>query len=118
MIVGPYVLLSAFSFISLVPIFCMVSTSLKSTDHVFDLPIAWIPADPQLRNYPTALGAYDFKRYFLNSGIVAGTVTAVHVLLASWAGYGLAKYRFGGRQVLFRVSLVTLILPLGVTAIP
>ena len=117
-IVGTYVLLAACSLIFLVPIFWMVSTSLKSTDHVFDLPITWIPAEPQFRNYPTALGAYDFKRYFLNSGIVAGTVTAVHVLLASWAGYGLAKYRFGGRQMLFWVILVTLILPLEVIMIP
>ncbi|TMC77671.1 MAG: carbohydrate ABC transporter permease [Chloroflexi bacterium] len=50
--------------------------------------------------------------------MVAGTVTAVHVLLASWAGYGLAKYRFGGRQMLFWVILVTLILPLEVIMIP
>lgn len=113
-----YALLAVCGLIFLVPIFWMLSTSLKSTDHVFDLPIVWIPTDPQFRNYPTALAAYDFRRYFLNSGIVAGTVTAVHVLLASWAGYGLAKYRFGGREMLFWVILVTLMLPLEVIMIP
>jgi len=113
-----YVLLIVCSVVFLAPIFWMVSTSLKSVDHVFDLPIEWIPTDPQFRNYPAALGTYDFKRYFMNSGIVAGAVTSIHVLLASWAGYGLAKYRFGGRQLLFWLILVTLLLPLEVVMIP
>ena len=91
LIAGTYLLLAACSLIFLVPIFWMVSTSLKSTDHVFDLPIEWIPTDPQFRNYPAALGTYDFKRYFVNSGIVAGAVTSIHVLLASWAWYGRAS---------------------------
>ena len=113
-----YLLLAACTLLFLVPIFWMVSTSLKTTDRVFDLPIEWIPTSPQFNNYPDSLGKYDFPRFFLNSGIVSGTVTAVHVLLASWAGYGLAKYRFGGRQLLFWAILVTLILPLEVVMIP
>src|SRR3989442_9028315 len=108
LIAGTYVLLAACSLIFLVPIIWMVSTSLKSTDHVFDLPIAWVPTDPQFRNYPAALGAYDFRRYFLNSGIVAGTVTAVHVLLAGWGGFGLSEEPVCGRQILFLVILVDL----------
>jgi ABC-type glycerol-3-phosphate transport system permease component len=113
-----YVLLVACAIVFLAPVFWMLSSSVKSVDHVFDLPIDWIPSDPQFGNYPKALGTYDFKRYFLNSGIVACTVTGLHVLLASWAGYGLAKYRFGGRQVLFWMILVTLLLPLEVIMIP
>jgi ABC-type glycerol-3-phosphate transport system permease component len=102
----------------LTPVFWMLSTSLKSTDRVFDLPIQWIPTDPQWENYPDSLGKYDFPRFFMNSAIVAGIVTTVHVLLASWAGYGLAKYRFAGRQIVFWLILVTLILPLEVIMIP
>ena len=113
-----YVMLIACCAVFLTPILWMVSTSLKSVEHVFDLPIEWIPANPQFDNYPTSLGKYDFPRFFINSGIVAGTVTAVHVLLASWAGYGLAKYSFGGRQLVFWAILVTLILPLEVIMIP
>jgi ABC-type glycerol-3-phosphate transport system permease component len=113
-----YALLVACSLVFLVPIFWMASSSLKPVEHVFDLPIQWLPPDPQFGNYPAALGEYDFKRYFLNSGIVAGAVTSIHVLLASWAGYGLAKYRFGGRQVVFWLILVTLLLPLEVIMIP
>jgi ABC-type glycerol-3-phosphate transport system permease component len=113
-----YILLLACCVVFLAPLAWMLSTSLKPVDHVFDLPIEWLPSDPRFANYPTALGTYDFKRYFVNSGIVAGTVTSLHVLLASWAGYGLAKYRFGGRQMLFWVILATLLLPLEVIMIP
>jgi multiple sugar transport system permease protein len=116
--VAMYGLLLASTVLFLVPIAWMISTSLKSTADVFELPIQWIPTDPQFLNYPESLGKYDFPRFFLNSAIVAATVTSVHVLLASWAGYGLAKYRFGGRQMLFWAILVTLILPLEVIMIP
>lgn len=113
-----YVLLLGCCVVFLAPILWMVSTSLQTSDHVFDLPIQWIPVDPQFGNYPAALGKYDFVRYFLNSGAVAGSVTAIHVLLASWAGFGLAKYRFAGRELLFWAILVTLLLPLEVIMIP
>jgi ABC-type glycerol-3-phosphate transport system permease component len=113
-----YILLLACCVVFLAPLAWMLSTSLKPVEHVFDLPIEWVPTDPRFTNYPAALSTYDFKRYFINSGIVAGVVTTAHVLLASWAGYGLAKYRFGGRQVLFWVILATLLLPLEVIMIP
>jgi ABC-type glycerol-3-phosphate transport system permease component len=113
-----YVLLAITAFIVLLPIFWMLSTSLKTPREVFQLPIEWIPSDPVWSNYPEAYDRIDFTRYFLNSMIVAGGVTILHVLLATMAGYGLAKYRFGGRQVLLLAIIATLVLPLEVIMIP
>jgi ABC-type glycerol-3-phosphate transport system permease component len=113
-----YVLLAITAFVALLPIFWMLSTSLKTPRDVFDLPIDWIPANPVWENYPEAYNRIDFTRYFINSVIVAGSVTVLHVLLASMAGYGLAKYRFGGRQVLLLAIIATLVLPLEVIMIP
>jgi ABC-type glycerol-3-phosphate transport system permease component len=104
--------------IFLVPIFWMVSTSLKTNDQVFDLPIDWIPNDPVWSNYPDAYRTVGFTRYFVNSAIVTGTVTVLNVALSTLAGYGLAKYRFFGRQALLVVILATLMLPLEVIMIP
>jgi ABC-type glycerol-3-phosphate transport system permease component len=113
-----YLLLAITAFIVLLPIFWMLSTSLKTPREVFQLPIEWIPSDPVWSNYPEAYDRIDFTRYFLNSMIVAGGVTILHVLLATMAGYGLAKYRFGGRQVLLLAIIATLVLPLEVIMIP
>jgi len=117
-----YVALTIVTFFLLLPVLWMVSTSLKTLGSEFDLPIQWIPSDPRWENYAEAwnnpLTKSDFARYTLNSVIVTGLVTTINVLLTTMAGYGLAKYRFAGGNVIFLVIVVTLILPLEVIMVP
>ncbi len=117
-----YVCLTVIAFFLLVPVFWMVSTSLKGIGDVFDLPVQWIPSDPQWENYFHAwsnpLTRSDFTRYTINSVIVTGCVTILNVALTAMAGYGLAKYRFAGRGFIFLMILVTLMLPLEVIMVP
>ncbi len=113
-----YVILAGLAVLVLLPLIWMVSTSLKTQGEVFTTPINWIPSDPQFSNYPNAYGTLDFTRFFLNSVIVATTVTSIHVVLAAMAGYGLAKYRFVGRRWLFLAILSTLMLPIEVIMVP
>jgi ABC-type glycerol-3-phosphate transport system permease component len=111
-------LLAAAAFAFLIPIFWMVSTSLNSNQHVFDLPIRWIPSPLRWGNYPAAYATVGFTRYFVNSAIVTGSVTLINISLSALAGYGLAKYRFLGRQALLVLILATLMLPLEVIMVP
>ena len=117
-----FILLTVVAFLLLLPIFWMVSTSLKTLGQEFDLPIQWIPSDPRWENYAEAwsggLTRGDFARYTMNSVIVTGFVTILNVLLTSLAGYGLAQYRFPGAQLLFLAMIATLILPLEVIMVP
>lgn len=111
-------LLTGVTIVFLMPIVWMVSTSLKSNRHVFDLPIQWFPRQPLWHNYPAAYTTVRFTRYVVNSAIVTGSVTILNVTLSALAGYGLAKYRFLGRHVLLVVILATLMLPLEVVMVP
>ncbi len=111
-------LLTGVTIVFLMPIVWMVSTSLKSNQHVFDLPIQWFPRQPLWSNYPAAYTTVHFTRYFMNSAIVTASVTVLNVLLSALAGYGLAKYRFVGRHVLLVLILATLMLPLEVIMVP
>jgi multiple sugar transport system permease protein len=104
--------------VMLMPVFWMVSTSLKPLNRVFELPIQWLPRPPKWDNYPTAWNRFDFTRYFLNSFIVSIAVTFLNVLLAGFAGYSLAKYRYFGQRALFIAILSTLMLPLEVLMVP
>jgi ABC-type glycerol-3-phosphate transport system permease component len=113
-----YVALAVIAFLFLLPLFWMVSTSLKTQPEVFDSPIQWIPANPQWENFPNAYATHDFTRFFFNSFVVASISTLVHVILASMAGYGLAKYRFVGARWLLVAILATLMLPIEVIMIP
>ena len=65
-----------------------------------------------------AFAAYPFARFIFNSLVVAVAVTLGNLLLCSLAGYGLAKYDFLGRTVIFGVMLSTLMLPIEVLLVP
>ncbi len=113
-----FVLVSAFGILMLVPILWMLSTSLKPLAQVFQLPIQWIPRPPEWSNYPAAWNQFPFGRYFVNSVIVSVAVTVLNVVLAGFAGYSLAKYRYVGQRVLFLAILCTLMLPIEVLMVP
>jgi len=104
--------------LTLLPYFWMLSSSLKTGSEVFELPIRWLPRDPQWSNYPNALSRGAFGLYFFNSAVVALAVMAGNLLFCSLAGYGLAKFRFPYREASFRAILSTLMLPLEIVLVP
>jgi multiple sugar transport system permease protein len=58
-----------------------------------------------------------FMRYFFNSTLVAGSITAGALLVASLASYVLAKHRFPGRNLLFLFFISSMMIPWQVTLI-
>jgi ABC-type glycerol-3-phosphate transport system permease component len=101
-----------------VPVYWMVITSFREPSQIFSLPVRWLPQQLGFGNYSSAWSQYDFTRFTLNSVLVSGTVTAAQVLLASLAGFGLAKYRFAGRHLLLVAILATIMLPVEVIMVP
>jgi ABC-type glycerol-3-phosphate transport system permease component len=113
-----FAILVGLAVLFLLPIFWMVSTSVKPLDRVFALPIEWVPVEPKWDNYAIAWNRFTFGRYFANSLFVSVAVTAAHVLLAAMAGFSFAKYRFFGKRLLFIGILSTMMLPIEVVMVP
>ena len=77
--------------IFLIPLFWMLSGSLKSNADIFRFPPSLWPAHPQWSNYPKALIYIPFWHYLANSTIVAactvagsGTPAAASTASATW----------------------------------
>ena len=117
-LLAAYAILIVAGIISLIPFLYVVSTSLKDTAALFSYPPEWIPSEPTLLNFQSLLADHPYLRWTLNSLIVASAVTAVKVLIDSMAGYAFAKMTFPGRDVLFFVVLMTLMVPFAATLIP
>jgi multiple sugar transport system permease protein len=113
-----YALLSLGSLLFLAPLAWMISTSLKPLDDVWALRMEWIPRPILWQNYPDALETLPFFLYVRNSLFVASLTTIGSVLSAALVGYGFARFRFPGRNVLFFILLGTMMLPGTVTFIP
>jgi multiple sugar transport system permease protein len=111
-----WVLLALGGFIMLVPLLYMFSTSLKSSQDIYDMRL--IPTAPTLANYITTLADGNFLHWFFNSLFVATTVTISNVFFDSLVGYTLAKFEFRGRQLVFLGILSTLMIPTEMLVIP
>lgn len=110
--------LMALSTAFVIPILWMVSASFQVGERMFSLTTEWIPSDPQPQNYPNAMARADFIGYFRNSAIVSLLVMVGNLVFCTLAGYGLAKFRFRGDNLVLLLILSTLMLPLEVTLIP
>ena len=103
---------------TLLPYYWMVSSSLKTMENMFSVPLQWIPDPINWMSYVNAWRAQDFTRYFLNSSVVAIAITIGNLILCSLAGYSLTKFRYRGRGLSFLLILSTMMLPLEVTMVP
>lgn len=113
-----YILLSVFGITMIFPFLWMVSTSLKDPGDVFTYPPKWIPDPVVVENYPKAWRAVPFARGYINSAVVAITVTLGQVFTSSLAAYAFARLKFPGRDKLFLGYLATMMIPGAVTMIP
>jgi multiple sugar transport system permease protein len=117
-LVATYGVLIVAGIIAIVPFLYVVSTSFKDTAALFSYPPEWIPSEPTAINFQTLLEDHPFFRWTLNSLIVASAVTIIKVIIDSMAGYAFAKMSFPGRDALFLVVLMTLMVPFAATLIP
>ena len=65
---------------------------------------------PTLDNFREAWGLADFPRYYLNTVLICGGILAVQVVTMSLAAFAFARLTFPGKDVLFYLFLVQLML--------
>jgi len=100
------------------PFLWMVLGSFKPQAEFLRLPPTWLPEAPTLNNYDRLIERLNFPRYFFNSTLIAGVVTAANLVFASMLGYALAKLRFRGKGLIMALVISTLMLPGAATLIP
>jgi multiple sugar transport system permease protein/sn-glycerol 3-phosphate transport system permease protein len=113
-----HVLLILLGVTFLLPLVWVASTSLKLPGQVFVTPIEWIPKNPHWANYSEIFTYLPFHRFILNSFFLVIMQTAGAVLSATVVAYGLARIRWGGRDLVFALVVATMMLPGVITLIP
>ena len=108
----------ALALITLAPFVWMILSSFKGLGEIVSYPPTWWPEDFTFDNYVKTFAAAPFGRFYMNSLIVATTVTIGQLITCSMAAYAFARMNFWGRDVLFYIFLGTMMVPKHVTMIP
>ncbi|MGB4406994.1 MAG: carbohydrate ABC transporter permease [Sphaerochaeta sp.] len=107
---------------TLMPIVFMITASMMSSRQIVRMPFNWIPEGFQWENFAKAImgndGTYIFLRNISNSLVVSTTVAVTTVMLAALTGYGLAKFKFKGRNTVFMMIMATMMIPFEAIMIP
>ena len=101
------------------PLFWTLMSSLKTIPEMFSFPPILIPAVPQWTNYWTVLNIdYPVGRWFMNSVLIVILTSFGTLITASLVAYSFARFEYRGRDILFMITLSTMMLPAQVTLIP
>ena len=118
-----YLVLIALTFIYLLPIYVMVTNSLKTLPEIQQRTYLALPTQPQFQNYATALfGSRDFlipmQRPIINSTIITVTVTILASFFGGLGGYYLSRTKSTFARVIFVLVGIALYLPYQAVIIP
>lgn len=113
-----YVIAIAASILFMIPFVWTIFSSLKTPSELYMFPPKWLPATPRFSNYAEVFDVAPYARWLWNSVFVAVVGTLGSVLSAALVGYSFARFRYPGRDLIFLLTLSTLMLPVEVTLIP
>jgi multiple sugar transport system permease protein len=116
--IGKHAILIVISVMFAVPLLWMVSSSFKTADQAIAMPVVWFPHPFLWSNYSQLFAAQPFFRYFWNTFLYAAVTIVGVCISSSLVAYGFSRLRWPGRNVLFYVMLMTMILPFVCTLIP
>jgi multiple sugar transport system permease protein len=115
---GKHSVLIAVSAMFALPLVWMAGTSFKTAQQALTLPVVWWPHPFLWSNYPDLFEALPYFRFFWNTFLYAAVTIVGVCVSSSLVAYGFSRLKWPGRDLVFNVMLMTLILPFVCTLIP
>ena len=125
-----YIVLALLMLFTIVPIIFMFCSSFMDAKQILAMPFRWIPSKSYFTsdtrtfftNFVKAVRGNNYNNIFftamLNSLIVAVTCAVTTVFFSALCGYGLAKFHFKGRNIVFMAIMSTMMIPFEAIMIP
>lgn len=104
----------------LFPLYWMLVTSFKKEIEIFQVPPTFFPKVLNLDSYAAQLKHGDFNMFasFKNSFVISFFTMCISLVLAIPASYGVARFQFKGKKLVFLTFLITQMLPVSVILTP
>lgn len=120
---GIFIFLTILGVFMVLPFVYAVAQSLKPMEELFVFPPKFFVRNPTIDNFTNLLIRTNnmwvpFERYIFNSVYMTVIATGLSVIFSSMAAYPLAKYRFPGSSMYFKIITVSLLFVYEVTYIP
>lgn len=105
-------------FVILYPLIFMISAAFRPRADMNDPTILWIPKNYTLSNIRDAIRAMDFWNTLGNTLVLNIGCSIVQVITCALTGYGFARFKFKGKNILFFVVIMMILVPSQIILIP
>ena len=111
MTVITYIFILALALVVVFPFYWMIITSLKQNEEISGAVQTFFPTIVMWSNYVHVLQVFDFGTYMFNTIVVAIFSTIGTLLTTILAAFAFARLRFKGKDAVFAIFLMTMMIP-------
>lgn len=112
-----YLLLGAVGYVIIIQLVYILSYSFRSTEDIFDASVVWMPKHFTLENFKIAIAALDFFPHLLTTLFIQVLSGLIEVFTCALPAYGFARFNYKGKNLLFVVVIIMILLPPQMTAV-
>ena len=112
------ILVMGISFIIVYPLLNQLSMAVKHPSNMFDATVNWIPRQLTTMNFEIAYKLIDYPSAFLGSVVVATSLSFLELIACLIIGYGFARFKFKGANILFAFVILTIVVPPQMIMVP
>lgn len=113
-----YLFLIVTGFVFLYPLLKMLSMSLMSAEDLTNPLVSWMPYEVTWSNFSRASLVLGYFETLWTTIYVSALPALLQTLVCALTGYGLARYKFKGKGIIFGLVLATFVIPTQITMIP
>lgn len=113
-----FLILFGLGFIILYPMIFMISTAFRPSEQMNDPSIIWLPKSLTMQNIEDVWKIMDYGNTALNTVLLNLIASILEVLSCSITGYGFARFKFKGKNILFAIVTLMIIVPPQIITIP
>ncbi|QYR22641.1 carbohydrate ABC transporter permease [Paenibacillus sp. sptzw28] len=112
------VLIAGLSFLILYPILQKISTAIKDKEDLYSPIVVWVPVHFTWDNFKQAIMIMDYWETLVNTFALSISTTILTAITCALAGYGFARLKFKGSNLLFAGVILTILVPPSTILIP
>ena len=113
-----FLFLCLLTFLFIVPLCWLLISSFMKPVEMFAVPIRWLPEKLNYENYIRMFNFFPFMRYLGNTLLIVVCNIVGSTVSSAFIAYGFSRLRWKGRDQVFVIVLITMILPFQVIMVP
>lgn len=96
----------------------MVVGAIKSPTDIFDPTVEWLPKNIDFSNFAYAVKVLDLKNSIWNTFYLEIVAAILQFISCAVAGYGLSRFNFKGRKIMYFAMILNILVPVTMIIIP